>query len=1532
MKKNFYLIIVLTLSVLFVQANTQSVLWSETFEGDWTANWYVDAGTWEVGTPTSGPNAAYAGDNCAATVLGGNYSNNVETRLIRFTSFIVPASNQNPRLRFWHWFHFYNNDDDWGKVQLKVEGSSDWVDISGRYDDNSTVWTYASLDLSGFAGQEVQIAFYMHSDYSASDPGWYIDDVSLVTGAIVFNNPEDWENGIGDWSAESGTWQVGKPSSGPDTAHGGINCAGTNLSGNYNNYVDSRLVSPSFIVPASNQNPRLRFWHWFHFYNNDDDWGKVQLKVEGSSDWVDISGRYDDNSTVWTYASLDLSGFAGQEVQIAFYMHSDYSASDPGWYIDDVSLVTGAIVFNNPEDWENGIGDWSAESGTWQVGKPSSGPDTAHGGINCAGTNLSGNYNNYVDSRLVSPSFIVPASNQNPRLRFWHWFHFYNNDDDWGKVQLKVEGSSDWVDISGRYDDNSTVWTYASLDLSGFAGQEVQIAFYMHSDYSASDPGWYIDDVSLVTGAIVFNNPEDWENGIGDWSAESGTWQVGKPSSGPDTAHGGINCAGTNLSGNYNNYVDSRLVSPSFIVPASNQNPRLRFWHWFHFYNNDDDWGKVQLKVEGSSDWVDISGRYDDNSTVWTYASLDLSGFAGQEVQIAFYMHSDYSASDPGWYIDDVSISGILSNETNILTFTFGNPPQTGTASIDEVNHTVDIEVESGTDLTALVATFTLSDGATAEVGDVAQTSGTTSNDFSSPVTYTITAEDGTTEQEWIVTVTEEVVLNTETDILTYSFGIPPQTGAASKDEVNHTVDIEVEAGTDLTNLVSTFTLSDGATAEVGGVAQTSGTTSNDFSSPVTYTITAEDGTTTQDWVVSVTEEVVLSNETDILIYSFGIPPQTGTASIDEVNHTVDVELESGTDLTALVATFSLSDGATAEVGDVAQTSGTTSNDFSSPVTYTITAEDGTTEQEWIVTVTEEVVLNTETDILTYSFGIPPQTGAASIDEVNHTVDIEVEAGTDLTNLVSTFTLTSGATAEVGGVAQTSGTTSNDFTSPVTYTITAEDGTTTQDWIVTVTEAAVLSNETDILTFSFGIPPQTGTASIDEVNHTVDIEVEAGTDLTNLVSTFTLSGGATAEVGGVAQISGNTSNDFTNPVTYTITAEDGTTTQDWIITVTKEVVLNDKTDILTFGFGMPPQTGTATINHATRTIAIEVEYGTNLTDLVAIFTLSGGASAKVSGVVQVSGNTSNDFTSPVTYTITAENGITVRDWLITVSIAPNTETDILEFGFGTPPQTAETIINAVNHTIVIEVEYGTDLTNLSAEFLLSVDATSNIGDVVQVSGVTANDFTNPVTYTVTAEDGTTVQDWVITVLVVPNTETEILEFGFGIPPQTGESVINPDTWTIVIEVESETDLTNLIAAFTLSEGATVKIGDAVQESGVTPNDFSSLVIYTVTAEDGSTVQEWKVTVDRVTNINDISVKKFKVYPNPFSEYATVEFSNPKHSNHKMTLYNILGKKVLEMNNVTSDKIILKRGTLKSGIYLIELRSELTINTKMIIVK
>lgn len=98
------------------------------------------------------------------------------------------------------------------------------------------------------------------------------------------------------------------------------------------------------------------------------------------------------------------------------------------------------------------------------------------------------------------------------------------------------------------------------------------------------------------------------------------------------------------------------------------------------------------------------------------------------------------------------TIDSVDCSETNFNSFSLAE--QTGAATINTTNHTIAIEVESGTTVTALVATFDLSYGATAKVSTTAQVSGVTANNFTSPVTYAITAEDGSTSQNWTVTVT----------------------------------------------------------------------------------------------------------------------------------------------------------------------------------------------------------------------------------------------------------------------------------------------------------------------------------------------------------------------------------------------------------------------------------------------------------------------------------------------------------------------------------------------------------------------------------------------------------------------------------------------------------------------------------------------------------------------------------------------------------------------------------------------------------
>ena len=350
----FKIFFLFSITIVFTNIGL-SQTWTEDWEGNWTVNWHVDNGTWEVGTPTSGPDSAYNGLNCAATVLGGDYSEPVDSRLIRHSSFVVPPASENPRLRFWYWFSF--NLDDWGEVQIKTN-SGDWESISNMMENyGSTSWSYGMIDISSYSGDTVQIAFHFHSQphyyYGDVSSGWYIDDVSLMTGAYVFNNPEGFESGFGDWSADEGSWEVGIPTSGPDSAYNGVNCAGTNLEGNYQEPADSRLITPPFVIPPASENPAIQFWHWFSFA--EDDWGEIQITTDRGFTWETISNQFNNTSSgAWTSFYISLSQYANTTAQIAFHFHSQlhyyYGDVSSGWYVDEVMVSPYIVGIENNYD------------------------------------------------------------------------------------------------------------------------------------------------------------------------------------------------------------------------------------------------------------------------------------------------------------------------------------------------------------------------------------------------------------------------------------------------------------------------------------------------------------------------------------------------------------------------------------------------------------------------------------------------------------------------------------------------------------------------------------------------------------------------------------------------------------------------------------------------------------------------------------------------------------------------------------------------------------------------------------------------------------------------------------------------------------------------------------------------------------------------------------------------------------------------------------------------------------------------------
>ncbi|NQU65990.1 MAG: Ig-like domain-containing protein, partial [SAR324 cluster bacterium] len=159
-----------------------------------------------------------------------------------------------------------------------------------------------------------------------------------------------------------------------------------------------------------------------------------------------------------------------------------------------------------------------------------------------------------------------------------------------------------------------------------------------------------------------------------------------------------------------------------------------------------------------------------------------------------------------------------------------------------------------------------------------------------------------------------------------------------------------------------------------------------------------------------------------------------------------------------------------------------------------------------------------------------------SADINGTTITATVPYGTDVTTLVATFTST-GESVAIGGTTQISGSTANDFTNSVTYTVMGADGT-SQTFNVAISIAK--SHFKAITTFSFDAALNTDLSTDVEgviSSSSITLMVPYATDITALIATFTTTG-QTVMVGNTEQISGDTTNDYSGPVNYTVIAAD----------------------------------------------------------------------------------------------------------------------------------------------------------------------------------------------------------------------------------------------------------------------------------------------------------------------------------------------------------------------------------------------------------
>ncbi len=162
-------------------------------------------------------------------------------------------------------------------------------------------------------------------------------------------------------------------------------------------------------------------------------------------------------------------------------------------------------------------------------------------------------------------------------------------------------------------------------------------------------------DPGLAKSAANIVYEYGFETDSSDWTRE-GTWAIGEPTSGPNSGYQSTGAGATNLSGDHPNNADDRLISPFITLPAVSSSERvlLHVREWFEIESCCDD-GIIEVSADSGSTWTQLGNRA-GSQTSWRDIQVDLTQFAGQDIQIAFRFSSDASVVNSGWYVDDLQI------------------------------------------------------------------------------------------------------------------------------------------------------------------------------------------------------------------------------------------------------------------------------------------------------------------------------------------------------------------------------------------------------------------------------------------------------------------------------------------------------------------------------------------------------------------------------------------------------------------------------------------------------------------------------------------------------------------------------------------------------------------------------------------------------------------------------------------------------------------------------------------------------------
>jgi hypothetical protein len=613
-------------------------------------------------------------------------------------------------------------------------------------------------------------------------------------------------------------------------------------------------------------------------------------------------------------------------------------------------------------------------------------------------------------------------------------------------------------------------------------------------------------------------------------------------------------------------------------------------------------------------------------------------------------------------------------------------------------------------------------------------------------------------------------------------------------------------------------------------------------------------------------------------------------SSYDAATKTYSILLNAGTDIKTVVANFSLEMKSIAKINGITQVSGVTANDYTNPVTFTV---EGVGFNAGIVETYTIKVLNSlrsESKLLSYDFKTVSNPGLAqeiNTDIVGSHATKAVPFGLDLSKLIADFAVSPGAKLYIDGVKQVNSKVAvSDYTNDFIVSVVSENKFFQTNYAVSLS-ATIKNAEANIITYS--VTDQVGTSVIDPVLKTVKIFVANNANLSALVPVFQISDFATVRIGTYLQNSGVTSLNYTSPIVYNVTAQNETIAN-WTVTIEKA-----KPVITLLGDAV-------------------VALGNGCAYVEAGLTAKDNQDADITSAVVVTGTVDVNTAGQYILTYTAKDALQ-NESSVTRTINVSTAACISQasiISYSVVNQLGTSVIDPVSRTVKVIVDNNANLSALIPTFQISDLAKLRIGTNLQNSGVTSLNYTLPIVYNVTAQNGT-IENWTVT---IEKAKPEITLLG--------DAVVSLDKGCIYSE-----------AGYTAKDNLDKDITTEVVVSGTVDLNTPGQYILTYTAKD-ALQNESSVTrtidvssVDCVTlGISSNIIDEFVIYPNPVKD-GKVYIQTASESIKNIIIFDMSGKKVLSVQTHSKE---LNVSDMPTGVYLIKVEQDGNTAVQKLIIK